>query len=176
MLEYQPGVPIAVVEAKRANTTPGKGLQQAKNYAQLLDVPFSYSTNGRGIIEDDRDTGIETGTLIGFPSPDALWSRYRAWKGIVVDSVADGLLLPFNRALRNADGSVKEPRCYQRTAVNRSVGAILAGDKRLLLTMATGTGKTFVSMRRPRDSWTCLAPRSRTGFTPPRTLNGWSPC
>lgn len=73
--------------------------------------------------------------------------RYRAWKGIVEDSVAEGLLLPFNRALRNPDGSVKSPRYYQRTAINRSVEAILRGDQRLLLTLATGTGKTFVSMQ-----------------------------
>ena len=147
VLEYVPGMPIAVVEAKRAYSIPGKGLQQAKNYAQLLDLPFGYSTNGRGIVEDDRDTGLENDRLTAFPGPDELWARYRAWKGIVEDSVANGLVLPFNRALRNADGTVKEPRYYQRTAINRSVEAILRGDKRLLLTMATGTGKTFVSMQ-----------------------------
>lgn len=147
VLEYEPGVPIAVVEAKREYSIPGKGLQQAKNYALLLDLPFAYSTNGKSIIEDDRDTGRETDRLTEFPSPDALWARYRAWKGITEDSVADGLLLPFTRALRNHDGTVKAPRYYQRTAINRSVTAILSGDKRLLLTLATGTGKTFVSMQ-----------------------------
>ncbi len=146
VLEYQPGLPIAVVEAKREHAIPGKGLQQAKNYAQLLDVPFAFSTNGKGIVEDDRNTGIERDNLTTFPSPDVLWSRYREWRGID-DAVADGLLLPFNRSLRNPDGSVKEPRYYQRTAINRSVRAILSGEKRLLLTMATGTGKTFVSMQ-----------------------------
>nr|MBA3338939.1 DEAD/DEAH box helicase [Geodermatophilaceae bacterium] len=118
VLEYQPSVPIAVVEAKREYSIPGKGLQQAKRYAQLLDLPFAYSSNGRGIVEDDRDTGLESDTLTAFPSPKALWMRYRAWKGIVEDSVAEGLLLPFNRALRNPDGSVKAPRYYQRTAIN----------------------------------------------------------
>ena len=147
VLEYRPGVPIAVVEAKREYSIPGKGLQQGKNYAQLLDLPFAYSTNGKGIVEDDRDTGIENDKLDAFPGPEELWSRYRAWKGIIDDSVADGLAVPFNRALRNADGSVKEPRYYQRAAINRAVQAILAGDKRLLLTMATGTGKTFVAMQ-----------------------------
>ncbi len=147
VLEYQPGVPIAVVEAKREYAIPGKGLQQAKNYAQLLDLPFAYSTNGKGIVEDDRDTGLDTDKLTGFPSPDGMWSRYRSWKGIVEDSVADGLLLPFNRSLRNPDGTVKESRYYQSTAINRSVEAILRGDQRHLLTMATGTGKTFVSMQ-----------------------------
>jgi type I restriction enzyme, R subunit len=146
VLEYQPGLPIAVVEAKREHAIPGKGLQQAKNYAQLLDVPFAFSTNGLGIVEDDRATGNERDRLSSFPSPESLWARYREWRG-VDDAVADGLLLPFNRSVRNPDGSVKEPRYYQRTAINRSVRAILSGDKRLLLTMATGTGKTFVSMQ-----------------------------
>ncbi len=147
VLEYEPGAPVAVVEAKREYAIPGKGLQQAKNYAQLLDLPFAYSTNGDGIVEDDRDTGLETDKLTAFPSPDQLWSRFRSWKGIVDDFIGDGLLLPFNRALRNADGTVKEPRYYQRTAINRAVQAILAGDNRLLLTLATGTGKTFVAMQ-----------------------------
>jgi type I restriction enzyme, R subunit len=147
VLEFRPGVPIAVVEAKRAYAIPGKGLQQAKNYAQLLDLPLAYSTNGKGIVEDDRDTGLENDKLKAFPSPATAWTRYRAWKGIVDDSVSDGVLLPFNRSLRNADGTVKEPRYYQRVAINRAVEAILQGDKRLLLTLATGTGKTFVSMQ-----------------------------
>lgn len=147
VLEYRPGVPIGVVEAKRQYTTPGQGMQQAKNYARLLDLPFAYSTNGIAIVENDHNTGIERADLPGFPSPDMLWARYREWKGIRTEAVADGLLLPFNRSLRNPDGSVKEPRYYQRTAINRAVDAIARGDKRLLLTMATGTGKTFVSMQ-----------------------------
>lgn len=147
VLEVEPGAPVAVVEAKREYAIPGKGLQQAKKYAELLDLPFAYSTNGKGIVEDDRDTGQENDRIKAFPAPEELWSRYRAWKGIIDDAVADGLLLPFNRALRNPDGTVKEPRYYQRTAINRAVQAILAGDKRLLLTLATGTGKTFVSMQ-----------------------------
>lgn len=147
VLEYRPGVPIAVVEAKREDAIPGKGLQQAKNYAQLLDLPFAYATNGTGIVEDDRSAGLETDALAAFPGPEELWARYRAWKGIVDMSVADGLVLPFNRALRNADGTPKEPRYYQRTAIGRAVEAILRGDTRLLLTMATGTGKTFVAMQ-----------------------------
>ncbi|MGH9206762.1 MAG: ribbon-helix-helix protein, CopG family, partial [Acidimicrobiales bacterium] len=93
VLEYEPGVPIGVVEAKREYSTPGKGMQQAKNYAQLLDLPFAYSTNGVSIVEDDRNTGIERANLAEFPSPDVLWARYREWKGIKDDSAADGLLL-----------------------------------------------------------------------------------
>ncbi|MGH3635975.1 MAG: EcoAI/FtnUII family type I restriction enzme subunit R, partial [Mycobacterium sp.] len=161
VLEYEPGVPIGVVEAKREYSTPGKGMQQAKNYAQLLDLPFAYSTNGVSIVEDDRNTGIERANLAEFPSPDVLWARYREWKGIKDDSAADGLLLPFNRSVRNADGTVKEPRYYQRTAINRTVEAILAGDKRLLLTMATGTGKTFVSMQIVWKLWNSQWVRGR---------------
>jgi type I restriction enzyme R subunit len=156
VLEYEPGVPVAVVEAKREYAIPGKGIQQAKNYGSLLDVPLAYSTNGKGVVEDDRDTGRETANLAGFPSPQDTWARYRAWKGIVDDSVVDGLLSPFNRSLRNADGTVKEPRYYQRTAINRAVDAILRGDKRLLLTMATGTGKTFVAMQIVWKLWQSL--------------------
>jgi type I restriction enzyme R subunit len=146
-LEYRPGLPVAVVEAKREYAIPGKGMQQAKNYAELLDLPFAYATNGKGIVEDDRGTGRETENLDSFPGPDELWARYRALKGLDAELPANGVALPFNRSLRNFDGSVKEPRYYQRTAINRSVAAILGGDKRLLLTMATGTGKTFVSMQ-----------------------------
>lgn len=147
VLEYRPGLPIAVVEAKRSYAIPGKGMQQAKGYGDRLDVPFAYSTNGHGIVEDDRNTGIERSDLAGFPSPDVLWARYREWRDASGETVANGLQQPFNRSLRNPDGSVKEPRYYQRTAVNRVVRAILNGDKRLLLTMATGTGKTFVAMQ-----------------------------
>ena len=161
VLEYRPGVPVAVVEAKREYKIPGKGLQQAKDYAQRLDVPFAYSTNGKGIVEDDRDTGMETDKLVAFPSPEELWARYRAWKGITEDAAANGIVVPFNRALHNADGGVKEPRYYQRTAINRSVAAILGGRKRILLTMATGTGKTFVSMQIAWKLW-------RSGWRSPR--------
>ena len=163
VLEYRPGVPVAVVEAKREYAIPGKGLQQAKDYAQLLDLPFAYATNGNGIVEDDRDTGLENDKLVVFPGPEELWTRYRAWKGITEDSVADGVVVPFNRTLRNADGSVKEPRYYQQTAINRSVAAILGGKKRLLLTMATGTGKTFVSMQ---IVWKLWRSGWRTGRNP----------
>lgn len=147
VLEYRPGLPIAVVEAKREHAIPGKGLQQGKNYAQLLDVPFTYATNGKGIVEDDRRTGRETDNLDAFPGPEDLWARFRAFKGLDDELSSAGVALPFNRSLRNFDGSAKEPRYYQRTAINRSVAAVLRGDKRVLLTLATGTGKTFVSMQ-----------------------------
>lgn len=147
VLEYSPGVPVAVVEAKREYSIPAKGMQQAKRYGQLLDLSLAYATNGKGIVEDDRDTGRETAHLDAFPGPTVAWSRYRAWKGIADNAVAEGVALPFNRALRTFDGGVKEPRYYQQVAINRTVHSVLAGDKRLLLTMATGTGKTFVALQ-----------------------------
>lgn len=147
VLEIEPGVPIAVVEAKREHKLPGDGMQQAMKYAEMLDVPFAYSTNGKGIVEHDYDTGTER-NLTNFPAPDTLWRRYRAWKGLVDDSVADTLLLPFNRDLRLPDGRVKEPRYYQRVAIERALRAILSEQSnRILLNLATGTGKTFVALQ-----------------------------
>jgi type I restriction enzyme, R subunit len=148
VLEIEPGFPIAVVEAKRRHKRPGDGLQQAMRYAQMLDLPFAYSTNGRGIVEHDYDTGLER-NLADFPAPEELWRRYRTWKGIVEDAAAEILLLPFNRDLRLPDGrSVKEPRYYQRVAIERALHAILnERRRRILLTLATGTGKTFVALQ-----------------------------
>ena len=145
VLEVEPSFSIAVVEAKRLYKIPGQGLQQAKNYAELLDLPFAYSTNGQGIVEHDYDTGVES-NLNEFPTPDELWERYRAWKGLT-DPIADVIRFPFDRTLRNPDGSVKEPRYYQRVAIERSLQAIMEGRDRVLLTMATGTGKTFTAMQ-----------------------------
>lgn len=163
VLEYRPGLPIAVVEAKREHATPGKGMQQAKRYAQLLDLPFAFSTNGTSIVEDDRHTGRETDRLTAFPEPEELWARYRAWKGIRDDHTADVLAAPFSRRIANSDGTVKEPRYYQRVAINRAVQAILDGEKRLLLTMATGTGKTFVATQ---IVWKLWNSRWRSGRHP----------
>jgi type I restriction enzyme, R subunit len=147
LLEIDVGFPVAVVEAKREYKQAGDGLQQAMRYAQMLDLPFAYSTNGKGIVEHDFDTGIER-DLAAFPGPDELWQRYRAWKGIIDDTVADTLLLPFNRDLRLPDGRVKEPRYYQQVAIERALHAILSERRnRILLTLATGTGKTFLALQ-----------------------------
>ena len=115
-------------------------------YAERLDVPLAYSSNGRGIVEHDYDTGRER-NLSEFPSPEELYRRYRAWRGIVDDRVAATLQLPFDRSLRNPDASVKEPRYYQRVAIQRALQAILSGKNRVLLTMATGSGKTFTALQ-----------------------------
>jgi type I restriction enzyme R subunit len=146
LLEITPGFAVAVVEAKREYKLPSDGLQQAMRYAERLDVPLAYSTNGKGIVEHDFDSGAQT-PLDGFPSPSDAWMRFRSWKGIRDDEDADRLRQPFTRQLRNPDGTVKEPRYYQRIAIERALEAILKGQKRVLLTLATGTGKTFVSMQ-----------------------------
>ena len=146
LLRYHPDFTIAVVEAKPAYKKPGDGMQQAMEYAQMLGLDFAYATNGHGIEEHDFITGKET-SLDGFPSPDELWGRVRSHQGLTEDADAEDLLFPFNRELRNPDGTVKRPRYYQEIAINRAVQAVIQGKKRVLITMATGTGKTFVAMQ-----------------------------
>lgn len=139
LLRYTRDFLIAVVEAKAAYKTPGDGLQQAKEYAEILGLKFAYATNGKGIIEFDYTTGLET-KLDRFPSPQELWERWVAHEGIT-DEVIEKLLTPFN------DLTGKDPRYYQEIAINRAVQAILQGKPRVLLTMATGTGKTLVAFQ-----------------------------
>jgi len=166
LLEVEPGFAVAVVEAKREHRLPSDGLQQAMRYAELLDLPLAYSTNGTGIVEHDFDTGLQT-ALDRFPSPDEAWRRYRAWKGIAGEDAAAAVLRPFARQLRNPDGTVKAPRYYQRVAIERALEAILGGRKRVLLTLATGTGKTFVSLQ---IVWKLSAGRWPAGSRNPRIL------
>jgi len=146
LLRYHPDFHIAVVEAKAAYKKPGDGMQQAMEYAEILGLKFAYATNGHGIEEYDFVTGKQT-LLDTFPSPEELWRRLRGDQGLADDAEADDLLFPFNRELRNPDGTVKRPRYYQEIAINRAVQAIIQGRKRILITMATGTGKTLVAMQ-----------------------------
>ena len=131
---------LAVVEAKAAYKLPGDGLQQAKEYAEVLGLRFAYSTNGHGIIEFDYTTGHER-ELKAFPTPDELWQRLRSAGKIEDEETANKLLTPANAAIG------KGQRYYQEIAINRVIQAILQGDKRVLLTMATGTGKTAVAFQ-----------------------------
>ena len=146
LLRYRSGFPIAVIEAKAAYKKPGDGLQQAMEYAGILELKFAYATNGHGIEEYDFITGRQT-SLDAFPSPEELWQRLRGDQGLAGDADANDLLFPFNRELRNPDGTVKRPRYYQEIAINRTVQAVIQGKPRILITMATGTGKTFVAMQ-----------------------------
>ena len=140
ILRYTRDFPLAVVEAKAEYKSASQGLQQAQEYASMLGLKFAYSTNGPEIVEFDFASGQER-TITAYPTPDELWQRYRAANGIVVDDMAARLLTPFNHEVKRGE------RYYQQLAVNRTVEAILKGQQRLLLTMATGTGKTAVAFQ-----------------------------
>ena len=139
LLQYKRDFKIAVVEAKSIYAHPGDGLQQAKEYAQILGLKFAYATNGYGFVEHDFLTGRDN-DLIEFPKPDDLWQRLRAAEGID-DQTADRILSPSYHL------SGKSPRYYQEISINRAVQAILQGKRRLLLTLATGTGKTVIAFQ-----------------------------
>ncbi len=139
LLRYTRDFPIAVVEAKAAYLLPGDGLQQAKDYAQILGLKFAYSTNGHGIIEFDFITGMEK-ELSTFPTPAELWRRLMAAEKLP-DEEAERLLTAAYSA------TAKAPRYYQEIAINRTVQAFVQGRRRVLLTMATGTGKTYVAFQ-----------------------------
>ena len=139
LLRYRRDFPIAVVEAKAAYKTPGDGLQQAKEYAQILGLKFAYATNGHSIIEHDFLTGLDN-ELQAFPDPAELWARLRFAENIS-EEVGDRLLIPYYHL------AGKSPRYYQEIAINRAVQSVLQGKKRMLLTLATGTGKTEVAFQ-----------------------------
>jgi type I restriction enzyme R subunit len=140
LLYFERGFPLAVVEAKAAWKTAGAGLQQAKDYAELLGLPFAYATNGPEIIEFDYLLGRET-IVTSYPSPDDLWARYRFSRGITDDKNAEQILSPINSAVKKGE------RYYAQIAINRAVEGIVQGTSRQLLTMATGTGKTAVAFQ-----------------------------
>jgi type I restriction enzyme, R subunit len=141
ILRYRLDFPIAVVEAKAGYRNPSDGLQQAMDYAELLQLRFAYATNGHGIVEHDYLTGSER-MLDAFPSPEELWGRLQGMLQLPHADDSEDLLFPFYTSIGG-----KQPRYYQEIAINRAVEAVLKGQKRILLTMATGTGKTFVAFQ-----------------------------
>src|SRR6202167_4795772 len=145
ILYYKPNIPIAIVEAKDNNHSVGDGMQQALDYAMTLNIPFVFSSNGDGFVFHDRTgTSMEKEknlSLDSFPAPKDLWSKYRAWKGLTSDEEAIVLQDYFE------DGSGKGPRYYQMNAINAAVEAIAKGQNRILLVMATGTGKTYTAFQ-----------------------------
>ena len=142
ILYYKNTKPLAVVEAKKNVFDVGYGMQQAKEYAEILDIPFAYSSNGKSFLEYDFLTGKEREIgLDKFPSPEELWHRYKTEKNI-----SDNEERIINEPYYYADG-VKKPRYYQEIAINRTVEEIAKGKDRLLLVMATGTGKTFTAFQ-----------------------------
>ena len=145
VLSYKPNVPIALIEAKDNAHAIGDGMQQALDYAETLGIPFVFSSNGDGFVFHDR-TGVgaekeTTLALDAFPSPNDLWARYRTWKGLTPEAEAIVLQDYYE------DGSDKAPRYYQINAVNAAIEAIAKGRDRILLVMATGTGKTYTAFQ-----------------------------
>ncbi len=142
---YWRHIPLALIEAKRSKFAAGHGMQQALDYATALQVPFVFASNGKGFVFHDRTGLMAKGEadlgMHEFPAPDALWATYRQWKGI--GAAEEPIVLePYYD-----DGSGKEPRYYQRNAINAAVEAIAKGRDRVLLVMATGTGKTYTAFQ-----------------------------
>jgi type I restriction enzyme R subunit len=145
ILYYKPNIPIALIEAKDNTHSVGDGIQQAIDYAETMNIPFVFSSNGDGFVFHDR-TGASTPrettlSLDAFPAPTNLWARFRAWKGL--DGEAERIVLEDYYD----DGSGKAPRYYQVNAVNAAIEAIAKGQDRVLLVMATGTGKTYTAFQ-----------------------------
>jgi type I restriction enzyme, R subunit len=146
ILCYKPNLPIAVIEAKDNNHSAGAGMQQALEYAEILDVPFAYSSNGDAFLEHDRTAQAGQPVtreipLDQFPTPEELWTRFCAAKGLTPEQEAVAKQDYYE------DGSQKAPRYYQLIAINRTVEAIARGENRVLLVMATGTGKTYTAFQ-----------------------------
>lgn len=146
VLYARPNLPIAVIEVKRNTFTIGHGMQQALVYAEMLDIPFVFSTNGDSFLFHDR-TGLtqpaEKELELGqFPGREELWRRYRQWKGIDSPDRLQLVEQPYH-----TDGTGKKPRYYQRVAINRAIEAIARDRDRILLVMATGTGKTYTAFQ-----------------------------
>jgi type I restriction enzyme R subunit len=146
LLFFESNLPLAVVEAKDNKHPVGGGMQQGIAYAETLDVPFVFASNGDGFMFHDR-TGLSTPverflTLDEFPSPEELWSRYRAWKGFS-DEAEKVIRHPY---YEDPTG-IKEPRYYQRIAIQRTVEAVARNQRRILVAMATGCGKTYTAFQ-----------------------------
>jgi type I restriction enzyme R subunit len=148
VLYYKPNLPLAIVEAKDNKRTLGEGMQQGLEYAAILDIPFVYSSNGDAFLEHDRIKGQEREiALDDFPSPDELWDRYKHNKSITPKQ-EKLLTQPYYFSVND-----KTPRYYQAIAINRAVEAIAKGQDRVLLVMATGTGKTYTAFQIIHRLW-----------------------
>ncbi len=146
VLSWEPGIPIAVVEAKDNKYTVSHGMQQALGYVEILEVPSAFSSNGDAFASHNKVPRpgelIETEfQLDDFPPPATLWQRYKTYRGIE-DQAEDLVVQPYH-----LDTSGKEPRYYQTEAINRTIEAVARGQKRVLLVMATGTGKTYTTFQ-----------------------------
>jgi type I restriction enzyme R subunit len=152
ILYYKANIPIAIIEAKDNKHSVRAGIQQALDYAKILDIPCVFSSNGDGFLFHDRTatgTNIESELSIDeFPAPEILWEKYKIYKGITS---------PESEKLASQDyyfdGSGRKPRYYQQIAINRTIEAIARGQNRILLVMATGTGKTYVAFQIAYRLW-----------------------
>lgn len=148
LLSYKNNFPLAIVEAKDNTQPVGAGLQQAIDYAKALDVPYVYASNGDGFVEQNLITGeVKELKLEEFPSPEALYQRYRIDKGI--DEAEEKVMLEPYYYIPN----YKTPRYYQRVAINRAVDAVAKGQNRVLVVSATGTGKTYMTFQMIYRLW-----------------------
>jgi len=146
VLSWEPSLPVAVLEAKDNNHSIGHGMQQALGYAEIMQIPTAFSSNGDGFEQHNKHPSsgedIETSlSLTAFPDPQTLWARYKSFRGIE-DGEQTLLMEPYHD-----DGSGKEPRYYQAEAINRTIEAVAKGKNRVLLVMATGTGKTYTTFQ-----------------------------
>ena len=152
ILYYKPNIPIAIIEAKDNKHSVRAGIQQALDYARILDIPCVFSSNGDGFLFHDRtatDGNIETELDIdSFPTPEQLWERYKKYKGITTPASEKIAAQDYY-----FDGTSRKPRYYQQIAVNRTVEAIANGQNRIILVMATGTGKTYTSFQIIHRLW-----------------------
>jgi type I restriction enzyme, R subunit len=146
ILYYKSNIPLAVIEAKQNCRGLGDGMQQALNYAETLGIPFVFSSNGDAFLMHDRTGHAEKVEselgLDAFPSPSELWQRYCKWKGLETAEARRTAEMAYYD-----DGTGREPRYYQANAINNTVEAVASGQKRILLVMATGTGKTYTAFQ-----------------------------
>ena len=161
LLRYTRDFPIAVVEAKSEGDLVGKGMQQVKDYAEILGLKFAYATNGKEILEFDYLTGKER-EISAFPTPTELFARLKHSEGLS-DDVIDTLLSPYHHEAGFS------PRYYQQIAINRAVQSVLQGNRKTLITMATGTGKTAVAFQICWKLWNARWNRKRQ-FRKPKIL------
>ena len=146
ILYYKSNIPLAVIEAKTNGHSVGAGMQQALNYAETLGVPFVFSSNGDAFLLHDRtgqaDKIEQELVLDAFPSPSDLWQRYCQWKGLETPAARHTVEMPYYD-----DGTSRAPRYYQAIAINNTVEAVAKAQQRILLVMATGTGKTYTAFQ-----------------------------
>ena len=146
ILYYKSNIPIALIEAKDNTHSIGAGMQQALNYAETLEIPFVFSSNGDAFLMHDRTGNGQSVeqefALDSFPAPEKLWQQYCEWKGIISQQAKATVEMPYYD-----DGTGRSPRYYQASAVNNAVEAVAKGQQRVLLVMATGTGKTYTAFQ-----------------------------